>query len=52
VKIKPYLDINDLEINKEVGHLVQCKGVEYGFMDLACGCLHHEFFFDFHVGDV
>jgi hypothetical protein len=33
VKIKPYHEINDLEINKEVGHWVQCKGVEHGFMD-------------------
>ncbi len=33
VKIKPYHDIDDLEINKEVGHLVQWMGVEHGFMD-------------------
>jgi hypothetical protein len=34
-------NVNDLEVDDEPSHLVQCKGVEHDFANLVHGCVHH-----------
>jgi hypothetical protein len=46
-------NVNNLEVDDEPRHLVQCKGVEHDFANLVHVCVHHaHHFFGFLLRDV
>ncbi len=46
-------NVNDLEVDDEPRHSVECNSVEHDFANLAHGCVHHACpFFGFLLRDV